>query len=183
MSGPSYSPYRSNLEGTDITAGRKKITKKHTAGERRIWLGSVQGKLESCIFLQIARSPGCVWTSVIPDFEGVRCLSKGSRVVLLVGVYVPDDLCCCAGDYAICWADGVGVAVVADGGYGKMCGGREDVGKVPAKGDELGGCDFVVGRGGLRGLCDGDEAGGRRVGDACCGRCGHFGRRGRRRRG
>jgi len=160
--------------------------KKHTAGERRVWLGSVQGELEPGICLQMAGCPGCIRTSVIPDFEGVRCLNKGGRVVLLVGVYVPDNLCRCTGNYAICGTDGVGVAVVADGGYGKMCGGREDVGKVPGKGDELGGCDFVVGSGGLGGLGDGDEPGGCRVGDACGGGgggCGHFARRGRRRRG
>ena len=50
-----------------------------------------------------------------------------------------------------------------------MSGSREDVGKVPAKSDELGGCGFVVGSGGLRRLGGGDETGRCRVGDA-----GHF---------
>lgn len=69
-------------------------------------------------------------------------------------------------DDTVCGPDGVGVAIVANGRDGEVCGGGKDVGEIPGEGNGVGGGDLEERGCRLGRFCDREAAGWRRDGDA-----------------
>lgn len=56
-------------------------------------------------------------------------------MILLPRIHIPHYTRRSSRNYPVGWTNRVGIPIVADGGHGEVCGGDEDRGHVPTKGD------------------------------------------------
>lgn len=130
-----------------------------TRGQRCVSLRCVQRKLKAAVWRHVASPEGCSGPSLVKDVKSIRRLGERlAGVVVLVRLKIPHDLCCCARDDSVCRTHRVRITVVAYGRDSQMCGARDDIGEIPAKGDGLVGGDFVEGGCRLLGLSNGEGA-------------------------